>query len=147
MNKLLLLSTLFFALSASAQITIDSDDMPVAGTTQEFIIGNTFTFLDFQSAGAGTNWNYSELQEFTATTEEYVSVSATPFLYQFLFNSPFNEEYQASFALEGDDLELEGLSFTNVYDYYKVSEEQFAAIGQGITLMAFLFPLSCLLWM
>ena len=133
MNKLLLLPTLFFTLSASTQITIDSDDMPVAGTTQELIVGNTFTFLDFQSAGPETTWDYSELQEFSATIEEYVNVSATPILYQFLFNSPFNEEYQASFALEGEDLELEGLSFTNVYDYFKVSEEQYAAVGQGIT--------------
>ena len=133
MNKLLLLLSVFSSLLLNAQTIITADDMPLAGTSEDFIIGNTFTFLDFQSSEENFNWDFADLQEFTVTSEEYVPVEQTPFLYQFLFNSPFNEEYQASYALGEDGLDLEGLSFTDVYNYYKVTDDQFSAIGQGLT--------------
>ena len=75
MKKLLsFTSALCLLLSASAQITIGSSDLPQAGTTYTLQESTPDPLFDYSATGEGIVWDYSELE---ATGELEISFSAT----------------------------------------------------------------------
>lgn len=135
--KKLLVSLLFFALFPlliQAQITITRNDMPNVGDS--LIVTATIVppGIDYAATGTNFDWDFSSLTGGTQSTDVYVAVSATPFLYQAVFNwPPWNAP--ASIASPEDDLTLiPGVAFTDYYDFFKEQNASFTAVGFGVTI-------------
>ena len=137
MNKLLALLLFCFAMTSAtfAQIIIDQSDMPSAGNSYVRANGNLFTDLDFTQTGEDQIWDYSTLESTGLTVTDCISISETPFLYQFLFNNPLSPNYQATHAVAGEGIDL-GLGFTldEFFQFNKVSATALSAVGYGATL-------------
>ena len=137
MNKLLALLLFCFAMvpATFAQIIIDQSDMPSAGNSYVRANGNLFTVLDFTQTGEDQIWDYSTLESTGLTVTDCISISETPFLYQFLFNNPLSPNYQATYAVAGEGIDL-GLGFTldEFFQFNKVSATALSAVGYGATL-------------
>lgn len=75
-TKLLFSSLVISALSASAQITINTGDMPVAGET--YIMANDTTVTSYGSAGASQTWNFASWANQSTDTTIFASPSSVP---------------------------------------------------------------------
>ncbi len=119
---------------ASAQITIGPNDMPSAGDTMRYRT-TTAGSVDLQSTGANTVWDFSALTLGLAGADTAVSVSSTPFAYQLFFNNNFlYPQHSANFALKGVEFGFQGVSFEDVYDYYKRDASGYRNVGFGANL-------------
>jgi hypothetical protein len=122
-------------LAAFSQITITNPDLPSGAGT--FSVGVAMTAPGFQanSTGPNHNWNFSNLQATSTENEAYVAVISTPFAYQFLFNNPFDSQYQSTHAAPTEGFEdFEGFSITDIYTYYKNTSSDYRITGMGVTL-------------
>lgn len=116
---------------AQGQITISQADMRSAGDIP--VRWNT-TVAQFDGADTGPNhvWDFSALQPLLETADTCVTVSSTPFLYQFFFNNPFlYPDHDADYALRGQDFDFQVLQLTDVYDYFKRDANGFDNVGFG----------------
>lgn len=75
-KNLLLSSFVISALSANAQITITSSDMPIAG--QAYIMANDTNVTSFGSAGANQTWNFGAWTNHTKDTTSFYAPSYLP---------------------------------------------------------------------
>ena len=137
MKNLLVLLIFCFAIASPtfAQIIIDQSDMPSAGNSYVRANGNLLTDLDFTQTGEDQTWDYSSLESTGLNTTNCISISEAPFLYQFLFNNPLSPNYQATYAVAGEGIDL-GLGFTldEFFQFNKVSATALSAVGYGATL-------------
>lgn len=117
-------------ITASAQITIGTADMPSAGDTVRYQI--TTTMADMADTGPAHLWDFSALVPGGEAADTMVTVGSTPILYQFFFNNallyPANK---ANYAMRGPAIGLQGFSISNVFNYYKSTSEGFRDVGFG----------------
>ena len=85
-------------IASSAQITITKADMPVANDTIRVTTANTSGVADPSLTGANYTWDYSALVPTIQNKDTFVSVSSTPYVYQFYFNDPFDPYHKATVA-------------------------------------------------
>lgn len=118
----------------SAQITIGPNDMPSAGDTMRYrttVAGS----VDLLTTGANSVWDFSQLSLGLAGADTAVPVNSTPFAYQFFFNnSILYPQHSANFALKGVEFGFQGVSFDDVYDYYKRDASGYRNVGFGANL-------------
>jgi hypothetical protein len=124
--------TLFVSISVSSQVSITTADLPLASQNYNLVQALPLELADpALSAGMDMTWNYSNLEPLNTTVQSFIPVSATPFLYQFLFG-------QANHASAGEDLEIgEMLSFTDVYNYFRNDATGYYDLGFGSSFNGF----------
>jgi len=123
------------ALPSQAQISLAKTDMPSSGQTIYRSQATLSGALDYLTSGANQLWDFSQLAQSTEDTSNYVSISSTPFAYQFYFNNAFlYPNYKADFAIKAPDFpSFPGIPITisNVYNYYKNNNTEYAQVGFG----------------
>ena len=141
MNRIFTAIALCLTWGASAQITITENDLPSAGTSYPVAQGNLINDFDFSLTGAGYTWDYSELEIQSTDTTNMVSVSNAPFMYQFLFNSPFDPDHQADFGSTADDVDLGGmLTLEDMFVFFKKTSTAYSQVGTGTTVNGIPLP-------
>lgn len=134
MRKIASTTSLFLMLQAGAQITIGPNDMPSAGDTMRYRT-TTAGNVDLSLTGANVVWDFSTLTLGAAGADTAVSVNSTPFAYQFFFNNNFlYPDHSANFALKGVEFGFQGVSFEDVYDFYKRNAVGYRNVGFGANL-------------
>ena len=120
-------------ITASAQITIGTGDMPSAGDTVRY--QTSTTTADMADTGPAHQWDFSALVPGGEAADTMVTVGSTPVLYQFFFNNallyPANK---ANYAVRGADLGIQGFTLSNVFNYYKTNSDGFRDVGFGANL-------------
>lgn len=131
MRTPLTLSACLFAAALAAQITIGPGDMPSVGDTVRYV--NTLPDgIDVDFTGAGVTWDFSTLEVGVEGADTVVSVTSTPFLYQFFFNNPFvYPEHDADIALRGPAFSFQQLAVSNVFEYFKRDASGYRNVGFG----------------
>jgi hypothetical protein len=131
MRSPLTLSFSLLAAALSAQITIGPGDMPSVGDTVRYV--NTLPAgIDLDFTGAGVTWDFSTLEVGNEGADTVVSVTSTPFLYQFYFNNPFiYPDHDADIALRGPAFSFQALTVSNVFEYYKRDASGYRNVGFG----------------
>lgn len=124
--------SLFISTHVISQVTITSADLPMANQNYNQVQASPLELADpALSAGMDVIWDYSNLESLNTNVLSFIPVSATPFLYQFLFN-------QANHASAGEDLEIgDMLSFTDVYNYFDNDASGYFDLGFGSSFNGF----------
>ncbi|MEX1132618.1 MAG: hypothetical protein WEC15_05290, partial [Flavobacteriales bacterium] len=134
MRKAITAISLLLAIQAGAQITIGTSDMPSAGDTMRYRSTDAGD-VDLALTGANVVWDFSTLTLGAAGADTAVAVSSTPFAYQFFFNNNFlYPDHSANFALKGAEFGFQGVSFEDVFDYYKRNADGYRNVGFGANL-------------
>lgn len=134
-QKALAISSLFIV-NISAQITINSTDMPAVDTIYHFHTASV-SGVDHDITGAGIIWDYTNLANTGFSQDSFANPVVTPFVYQLIFNNFLYPSYDATHAQPGSDIVLPAqipFTVTNVYNFYKNSSSSFKMLGFGATI-------------
>jgi hypothetical protein len=140
MLRILSILLIAASISANAQITITSADMPSAGSSYVISTAGVFDGFDFTETGSGYTWNYSTMSSTGQNTRTYSNISSAPFTYQFLFNNPFDQAHLASYTIQTEGFSVAQVSFENFYEFYKNSSADFRIVGYGATVNSLPVP-------
>ncbi|MBW6490587.1 MAG: T9SS type A sorting domain-containing protein [Lentimicrobium sp.] len=136
-NKPILFLCFLISLSAGAQITVTSDDMPLIGDTLRISITANLQGVDPSLTGPGYIWDYTQLQPDNQTVERYLNVNTTPIFYQFIFN-----QNVANLAYPIDAIGfLPGVELTDAYMFYKKNSGNYLRPGYAVTMMGLPLPM------
>lgn len=134
-QKALVVSSLFIV-HISAQITINSTDMPAVDTIYHFHTASV-TNVDHDITGAGIIWDYTNLINTGFSQDSFANPAITPLVYQLIFNNFLFPSYDATHAQPGSDIVLPAqipFTVTNVYNFYKNTSSSFKMVGFGATI-------------
>ncbi|HYG51232.1 MAG TPA: T9SS type A sorting domain-containing protein [Flavobacteriales bacterium] len=135
MKNFIRVCTLFTLLitKGSTQITITDADLPTVNDT--FRLSTAIDSWSTDPTPTGTNffWDYSFLVAGGQDLDTCVSVSSTPFAYQFFFNNAFvYPDWKASYAVAGQGFNVSTImTVSDVYDYFKVQSSKWENVGFG----------------
>ena len=131
-----------FALTStlgSAQVTVNSTDLPQGGTTYTFQNALPDFGLNLESTGPGWIWDFSEMELQDSTDVQVLDISDASFSAQFAFNG-FDPNYQADhfytllsapdFGDAGEDF---GIAIDELTGYFQVSGSTYNQVGVGLT--------------
>lgn len=127
-------------LIAISQITIVSSNLPNAG---DILVTEAATLTgDVEDTDTGIDhvWTFDEdVLQLTGvmTNTTCYDVASTPFVYQYLFNNPFDPDHNSDFAQGVDEFTIATLQFTNAYQYFKVGNGKYAITGLGASINDF----------
>ena len=115
-----------------AQITITKNNFPSSGDEYIYSLAST-NGVDVSTTGANVIWDYSTLSHNVFDTAKYVSVTSTPFAYQFYFNNQFlYPAYKANYAIKGRDLNaFNQVNITDVFQFHKKKNSALQMVGFG----------------
>ncbi|NCP45559.1 MAG: T9SS type A sorting domain-containing protein [Flavobacteriales bacterium] len=127
-----LILSLFITVNLVAQITISNNDMPSANDIYHMSITTNLQGNDPVLTGINYLWDYSQLQANIQRSDTFVTVTSTPFAYQFYFNNILlYPTHKASYAIKGNDINFQVVSMTDLFDFYKNATSQYANVGFG----------------
>lgn len=130
-----MLVLLIGGMQLQAQIMIDSTDMPFPEDIIHISTGLNIDFIDHTQTGENFTWDFSGLIPIYQTADTFVSPSQTPFTYQFFFLGRTNLAYRYM-----DDLPIPDFELTNVYYFYKNSQERYVNAGFAASLNVLPLP-------
>ncbi|HLP13729.1 MAG TPA: T9SS type A sorting domain-containing protein [Flavobacteriales bacterium] len=121
------------AITTNAQITITDADLPVVNDTFRLSTCIDTWSTDPTPTGANFTWDYSYLVATGQDLDTCVSVSSTPFAYQFFFNNAFiYPDWKADYAVSGQGFNVTTImTVSEVYDYFKVESSEWENVGFG----------------
>ncbi len=127
---LFFLSTI--ALLSYGQTTIGINNFPSSGDQYVYSNANT-NGVDVSLTGTNINWDYSSLVNVSNDTATYVSVTATPFAYQFYFNNGFiYPNHKADYAIEGIEINaFNQVTISEVFNFHKKNNASLEMVGFG----------------
>lgn len=134
------LTILFFISSLHGQISINSSDMP--SENDEYLVSNSL-LLSFDEDATGTDyeWDYSDLLSISQDSMEFVAISDLSFIYQFIYNNPFDPENQATEGLKLNGIDLiPDIDIEDPMLFTKNSSSKIEEIGYGVTFSGLPFP-------
>ncbi len=135
-SVLLLVFSLTIVQCVCAQITITREDMPDVGDTIRLSSTITTGGIDYSLTGENLLWDFSSLVPVTQQVDTFVSVSSTPFIYRLVFTSSI-----ATIARPEPDVDfIPDYSVTDVFTYFKESEDGFQEAGVALTLSGLPLP-------
>jgi hypothetical protein len=140
-KSLLFLSFLFYIASVGAQITLNSSDMP--SENDSYLVSNSL-LLSFNGEDTGEDyiWDFSDLNSLSQDSLNYVDISDLSFIYQFVFNNPFDPESQASEGLSLTAIDLiPTIQIEDAYLFTKNSSTKLEEVGYGVTYTGLPFPI------
>lgn len=131
---LLLMTTFGFA--ATAQIIIDKSDMPSVNDTVRSSTGLNLDFIDYTETGEDFLWDFSQLVPIRQRVDTFQSLISLPPIYLvFAFLG-------TDFGVKGfEGLPIPGFPLSNEYDFYKKDNDGYRALGVGISIFGFPFPI------
>ena len=118
----------------NAQITITSIDMP--SDNEDYLVSNSFDLsFDPEASGADYSWDFSDLVSFSQDTISFVGIGSMPFIFQIIFNNPFDPNFQASEARNFNNLDLiPQLPIESAFLFTKTSSTALEELGYGVSL-------------
>ncbi len=123
------------SISANGQITIDQSDMPSKDDTVRSSIGLNLEFIDFTETGEDFLWDFSQLIPIRQRVDTFLSPFDLPLIY-WLFG------ISSDFGVKGfEGLPIPGFPFSDQYDFYKKKNDGYRAIGLGVSIFDFPFPI------
>jgi len=131
---------LFHFVVSQAQITIGSADMP--SQNDIYLVSNSI-LLSFNGdlTGADYEWDYSDLNSLSQDSLVYTSIGDLSFIYQFVFNNPFDSEFQATEGLSISEVDLiPNIDIEDAFLFTKNSSSKLEEIGFGVTFNGLPFP-------
>ncbi len=139
-NKLCaLLLVVFLSLPTqivTSQITLTRDDMPNVGDTIRLSSALSTGSVDHKLTGENHYWDFSSLVPVAQQVDTFVSVSSTPFLYRIVFTASV-----ATIARPEPGVDIiPGYPVTDVFTYFKESDERFQEAGVALTLPGLPLP-------
>lgn len=114
----------------TAQPTINTDDMPVAGET--YGVAQTAGMdLDDPADDAGPDqfWDYSMLEEATVLNTTYGTVFDVPLQYQFIFNNPLSQSFSNLAIPIGSLFEGLPIPVSEAYNFFRADDEGYFDCG------------------
>jgi hypothetical protein len=122
---------ILFSKSSSAQITINSTDMPSSNDTFRVSMGIAFTGMDETATGANYTWDYSQLTAASQTIDTFVSILSTGLYAIYFSGSSYAEKSNTpSFSLGIVTIDYQ-------YDFYKKSSSAYVSNGVGANIGGF----------
>ena len=135
-SMLLLIFSLTFVHCVCSQITITREDMPDVGDTIRLSSTITTGGIDYSLTGENFLWDFSSLVPVSQQVDTFVSVSSTPFIYRLVFTSSV-----ATIARPEPDVDfIPDYSVTDVFTYFKESDDGFQEAGVALTLSGIPLP-------
>lgn len=137
-RAIVIMFAILVSFTLKSQITITSDDMPEVG--EFFLVSNGIDAVgyDFAETGENFTWDFGALEPLIQEVDTFVSVTSTPILYQIFFLYPF----VSNIASPNPDLDfIPGFEVTDMYEYYKDTDEQFHQAGFALTMAGIPLPI------
>jgi len=144
MKKTLLVILSCTAISATAQITINSSHLPNSGDLLFTRAATLLTDVDLEATGANYTWNFGDdviqAGALDAGTE-CADLGSLSLIDQLFFNNPLYPEYNSDFGIGAALLDNPLISIEDAYQVYKNSGGVYAMTGlvatvQGVPLNA-----------
>jgi len=142
MKHLLLILSLF-CLNLSGQVTVTQSDMPTPGDTIRYSVAANAITIQPGSAGENQTWDFTNLTSSSQYIDEFVPISQTPITYLFVFglfgnaSSDMGRLDNSAFQLP----DIQGISISDVYNFYKVNSSTFSQKGFGASISGFPVPI------
>ncbi len=138
MNRCLYLICVFLMATVTgySQISIDINDMPVAGDTLRISIANNIP-ENFEKTGIDTTWDFSDLFPLNQQLDSFVAVTETPPEFWFFF-VPVVETNLASPRSLGF---IPGIPITDAYTFYNKTATTFDDLGYALKIQGLPIPL------
>ncbi len=112
-----------------SQIVVNQSDMPSPGDTIRISTAVGLNGQDPALTGAGITWNYANLSPLSQAKDSFISVTATPFIFQLVFNNP-TDPNRATLAQLMPVFDLvPGLSLQSVYSFYRSTASLYSFVG------------------
>ncbi len=140
LRSIILIPALVSTTLLLSQITITSEDLPNGAVNYEVADALGLDLPDYTNGGAGVTWDFSSIESINDDVVSYVNISSAPFTYQFLFNSPFTPNYQATHAIEGEGVDLFVVSIDEFFFFFKNTETEYNIVGYGGTVNGIPIP-------
>lgn len=122
--------------AAFSQIIITREDMPDVGDTIRLSSTITTGDIDYSLTGEDYLWDFSTLVPVTQQIDTFVSVSSTPFIYRLIFTSSV-----ATIARSEPDVDfIPDYPVTDVFTYFKETDNEFHEAGVALTLSGIPLP-------
>lgn len=137
MRSSLLLGLILIASLCQSQITITTNHLPDADDTLVTRNATLLEDVDLESTGANHVWNFDFdiLQPLNLNPDVICyDVNETPFVYQYLFNNPFDPAHNSDFGIGVQQAGIAAISFENAYMYYQNSNTKYAITGMGASI-------------
>lgn len=134
-NSFLVLVLLPFLVKA--QITITNADLPSSGDMIQFSEAAATTPVDVTLTGANYTWDFSMLQYASQDVDTFLSVFATPLVYNLVFGFNSNQ------ATRGIDLSaFPQVPISDVYGFFNKSSNNYKQTGYGASINGITTPIS-----
>ena len=118
----------------SQNITVDDADMP---TPNIYTVSNMANInFNPDETGADYIWDFSFLEYETQINDTFFSVSDAPYVYQYSYNNPLDQEHKATVVQNTGAVSnaIQIIEITDNYDYFKNSSSLYAKVGSGSTI-------------
>ncbi len=120
----------------SAQISINSSDMPSPGNIIHISTGLNVDFINYQETGEDYIWNFSQLEPISQITDTFVSQLNVPIAYIPVFM------FSANLAKKEDiNIPIPNSPLTNQYTFFNNTNNSFDVVGNAVTLYGIPLPL------
>jgi len=117
-------------ITGNAQITITDNDMPIVNDIYKINITSDLQGNDPALTGTNYLWDYSQLQAETQRADTLVVVSSLPIIFQYFFNNSFIfPNHKADYGVKGQNINIQIVAITDVYNFYKNSPTQYDNVG------------------
>ncbi len=124
------------AMPVYSQITITADGMPDVGDTIRLSTTISAGDINYSLTGENYLWDFSTLVPVDQQVDTFVSVASTPFIYRLVFTYSV-----ATIARPEPDVDyIPGYEVTNVFTYFKETEDEFREAGVAFTLSGIPLP-------
>jgi hypothetical protein len=127
MRNLFLFTLMFFAMNSWAQITITAADMAMPNDTFRMSTAANPQIYNFELTDSNYFWDFSGLMATDQRLDHYVSINATPLIYNLVFLYPS----VASVAAQRPPAQIATVAINNGFNFFKTSNSKFAEVGFG----------------
>jgi hypothetical protein len=123
-------------------VVVTKVDMPTPGDTIIRKKTNNIQGINPALTGMGYTWNFSSLNSHDTVIDTFVAVLSTPLLYNVAFNDPLDQQRLSTVATKQSmGFSPPGLSITNVYGFFKNTNEKYTQTGIGMTINSTAIPM------
>lgn len=135
------LFSLLLSWQLSAQITINSADLPSANDTFRVSTGQAFSGMDATISGANVTWDYSQLTSTAQSVDSFLTVGSTATVYSIVFFDNVVNPNRANQAVRGPSFNFGGqIDISDVFNFYYKSSSIYKQIGFGAAVNGVTIP-------
>lgn len=116
----------------SAQVVINSSNMPVPGDTMTRKTTTNLQGIDLSLTGSNYSWDYTALTPSSSVKDSFITVTTTPSEYSVVFSNVLDSLHNATVSLaESFFSALQYISTSENYNYYKLKQNSYVQVGTG----------------